>query len=99
VSASIPTRIHWRGSGQAARNFKLRRCRNLTALDAAPGIPMVGGMSYLAILASVACIYLSHGLAARRGRSTQLWMWLAVATGPLALLALWLLPAKAPTVA
>lgn len=43
---------------------------------------------------TVVTAYISARIAARRGRSTKAWIWLAALLGPIALLTVALLPAR-----
>jgi hypothetical protein len=58
------------------------------------GNPMIGFA--IALLLLVAFTFLSGWIAGRRGHSTKLWYWLGAMLGPIALLAVALLP-PAPT--
>jgi hypothetical protein len=54
------------------------------------------GLAILIFL-SVACIYLSGRIASRKGRSLTAWLWLAAVFGPLALIAVAVLPQRKAT--
>jgi len=59
------------------------------------GNPMIG--LAVALLLLVAFTLLSGWIAGRRGHSTKLWYWLGAILGPIALLAIALLPATPTT--
>jgi hypothetical protein len=48
--------------------------------------------SAIAILVFVACMYFSGQIASRKGRSLKAWLWLAAVFGPVALIAVAVLP-------
>ena len=48
----------------------------------------------IAVIVCIASMLMAGRIAARRGRSTRTWIWLAAVFGPLATLAAWALPAK-----
>jgi hypothetical protein len=49
-------------------------------------------MDVIALIAFVACVYLTIRIAARRGRNVRTWAWIAALAGPLAIPLLLMFP-------
>ena len=49
-------------------------------------------MDVIALIALVACVYLTVRIAERRGRNVRTWAWIAALAGPLALPLIFMFP-------